>query len=247
MKRQFISCKQCIGLAALLAGLLVGGSVIAQPPPGGPPRFGRGFGGGRGQMTAATVPLDVLTAGLKLSAGQAAKIKTIQAEDHDERSDLEFQPPAGGGRPDPSVFQAAMAKIQALNKKTEGRIQSVLNADQKKEMPLLMQQLGGLRSGGVPVELYTTLGLTGAQKQKIALIGKQSQSEMQTKMQEAMSSGDRQGMREVMQQIRQQSHDRIMAVLSATQKAQVDKYIQDHPRPQGRGPGGPGGPPPGGA
>ena len=79
------------------------------PPPGGPGGFGGpGPGGGRGfggRIQPATVPIEVLTSELRLTATQAEKIKAIQSTYNKERNALMpnggrgFGGPGGQGGP----------------------------------------------------------------------------------------------------------------------------------------------------
>ncbi len=246
-------------LAALLAGTVSSSITLAQGPggpdgpgggPGGPPGHGRGrppFGGMR-RVSALDLPITVLASGLKLTDDQKDKIQQIQQDFRDQRNELmPRRGPDSGGPPDPATMQANMEKMHSLETDASSKINAVLTSDQKTVLPTLIKNIESLRATGIPAELYSKLNLTAAQKKKIADIAQQARTYMQTKMAAAQQSGDFEAARSVMDQVRQDSHSKAMAVLTTEQKALVDQFIKDHPRPQGgRGfgpPNGHGGPP----
>jgi hypothetical protein len=232
------------------------------PPPGGPGGFGggqgpgggRGFGGpggpGGGRIQPATAPVEVLASELKLTTTQADKIKAIQTAYNKDRSALMPNRGGGpggqggdqGGPPDREAMQAMFQKMQTLDKTASDKIAAVLTDDQKTAMPGVLQMLGALQGAGIPPQALASLKLTSAQKTKAVSISK----EMQTAMDQARQDQDR----EAMQEARSKGQTKIQSLLTSDQKAALDKFVKDHPNPQGGrggfggpggGPGGPGG------
>jgi hypothetical protein len=256
-----------------------GGPGRFGPPPGGP-----GFPGFGGRPSVSNVPIGALTAELKLSEKQAQDIKQLQDSFHKQQRAIMpgfpggpggppppggpgGPPPGGPGGPggpppggfgDPEQMRAAMQKMRALDEKTAKQIEAELTDSQKKALPDAMREIGALGQAGIPPDLLGDLNLSADQKSKILAISSQAQQDLRQKMEAIRQSGDFQAMREAMQTYRESSHKQVMAVLSADQRAMVDKFVKDHPMrgpggfpggPGGfgppRGPGGPGGPPQG--
>jgi Spy/CpxP family protein refolding chaperone len=158
----------------------------------------------------------------------------------------------GGGRFTPSP--ADLKKMQDLTTKATSSIDAVLTPAQKKELPGALKEIGTMRNAGIPLETLGDLKLTSTQKTKIASIADKAQKDMEVKVKAA--NGDFQSLMPAIQQARAKTHTDVMATLTASQKAVVEKYEKDHPRRgfgggmggpggggrRGGGPGGPGGP-----
>ena len=248
-------------LAALIAGSFSGSLALAQGPdgpggpgcPGGPPGHGRGrppFGGPR-RVSVIDLPISVLAFGLKLTDDQKDKVRQIQKDFRDQRDELmPRRGPDSGGPPDRSTMQANMEKMRTLETDAASRMKAVLNSDQKAQLPSLLKNIESLRATGIPAELYGKLNLTDTQKKNISEIAQHAQQDMRAKMDAARLSGDFEASRSAMDQAREASHQKAMSALTAEQRAVVEQFIKDHPRPRGgRGfgpPPGHGGPPPNG-
>ncbi len=248
MKIQMGTVRLGVAALSLLTLTLASTTAHAQyqggPPPGGPDGpggrpggpggpGGPGMGRGGGRIQPVTAPIEALVFELNINAAQADKIKAIQAAYRKERDSL--MPPRGNqsGPPDRDAMRAIMEKIQALDKAANAKIVAVLNPGQREALPGVMMLLDALQSVGIPAPVVAELKLTDDQKKQIVVIGKKLQEDMQ----KAMQDQDRQAM----QDARKKAHDEVEALLSDDQKAIIQKFMKDHPRPQG-GPGGPGGP-----
>jgi uncharacterized membrane protein len=192
-------------------------------------------------MSLVDLPPAVLQAGLKLTDSQKTKIARIQEKFQQARKDL--MPLPEEAPPDPESMRDNMEKLRSLHQQATKDIEAVLTTSQKKAIPTVLREIQALRMAGIPAELLGTLKLSDDQRKQIASIVQQAQQETRQKMDAARQSGDRNAMRDIMEQSRQDIHDKAMAVLTDDQKAQVEKFVAEHPLP----PGGPGfGPPPGG-
>lgn len=241
---------QVLGLS-VLALAAVGSLAHAQdggPPPGGRGGFQRGGPGNRmgpREMTVVSAPIGALDASLKLTADQKDKIMALQQQFQQQRREMTPPPPDGqGGPPDFQAMQANREKVQALEQQTGKQIEAILTPEQKKLLPAALKELQAMEMAGIPAPIVADLKLTADQKSKIAAIAQRSQADMQSKMRDAQQSGDFGAMRGMMQENRRQTHDRVFALLTDAQKAQVDTYVQAHPQPNRGGFGGPGGRPP---
>ena len=267
MKAKRSMGKSGLALAAFSAFALCANVAQAQGPgdgPGGPPpgggfggpggpgrggRGGRGGGrmgfGGMGRPTAATVPVSAMVSALKLTDDQQTQIAAIQKDFAATRKSLMPPPPPGGPqgeRPDPQAMRANMEKMRTAETKAENDIKALLTDDQKEALPALLKEVGDLQAAGIPTEILGTLKLTSAQKTKILAINKSQQETMRSEMDAARQSGDFSGMREKMQTMQKATHDKVMAVLTETQKQAIADWEKANPRPRGfGGPGGRGG------
>ena len=234
------------------------GSAHAQRGNGGG-GFGGGFGGPRGggmmQMGLSNLPVDVLVKGLKLTEDQKTKVDDVQKKIR-EAQRAAFgggNNPLGGGagggnRPDPAQLQEMMTKMQEERKKNDAQVEAVLTDDQKKSLPAFLKDVQAYQSAQLPLALIGDLKLTDDQKTKMAAVVKQVQTISQEKRQEAMDNQDFQALREIMTQTQTALKDKTRALLTADQKAMVEKYEKENPNQgfgarggRGGGQGGPGG------
>jgi len=225
-----------LSAVSLTAFAQAGGQAGAGAPgqPGG--RQGRGQGGGRG-AALATIPIATLDSYLKLTADQKAKITAIQAQ---YKEDMKaFVPAQGGTPPDPQTAQDMRQKSRAVSTKADADIKAVFTDDQTKAVDTMNKDLQAYRGVGIPVEILPDLKLTEDEHTKIATIADDSQKEMAAKRQEAQQAGgDPAAMRQAMTDMRKATHDKIIAVLTTSQKATLEAYLKDHPQPQFGGAGG---------
>jgi Spy/CpxP family protein refolding chaperone len=227
------------------------GSALAQRGNGGG-GFGGGFGGQRGgmmQMGLSSLPVDVLVKGLKLSDDQKTKIDDVQKKVR-EAQRAAFgggnNPFGGGGtRPDPAQLQEMMTKMQEERKKNDAQVEAVLTDDQKKALPAFLKDVQTFLTAQLPLALIGDLKLTEDQKTKMAAVVKQVQTISQEKRQEAMDNQDFQALREIMTQTQTALKEKTRALLTADQKAMVEKYEKENPNQGfgGFGRGGRGGAP----
>ena len=213
--------------------------------------FAGGFGGQRGgglmQMGLSNLPVDVLVKGLKLTDDQKTKVDDVQKKIREAQraafsgGNNPFGGGAGGGnRPDPAQLQEMMTKMQEDRKKNDAQIEAVLTDDQKKALPVFLKDVQTFQTAQLPLALVGDLKLTDDQKTKMAAVVTQIQKIAQEKRQEAMDNQDFQSLREIMTQTQTALKDKTRALLTADQKAMVEKYEKENPN-QGFGRGGRGG------
>jgi len=229
------------------------GSALAQRGNGGG-GFGGGFGGfggqrggGMMQMGLSSLPVDVLVKGLKLTDDQKTKVDDVQKKIR-EAQRAAFgggnNPFGGGGnRPDPAQLQEMMTKMQEERKKNDAQVEAVLTDDQKKALPAFLKDVQTFQTAQLPLALIGDLKLTEDQKTKMAAVVKQVQTISQEKRQEAMDNQDFQALREIMTQTQTALKDKTRALLTADQKAMVEKYEKENPNQGFGGRGGRGGAP----
>lgn len=222
-----------LAVVAIAATMSVGVCAFAQQgAPGGGGGQGRRQGGGRGfQPSLSNTPATVLADGLKLTAIQKAKIQAIQDQ---YRKDATALRPAQGEQPAPDFRE----KMQALNEETTKSIEAVLTPDQVAKAPAFLASVGKFRVVGIPLEVLPDLKLTADQKTKIGAIADTAQKKMQEAFQQNQGNGGGGGGFQAIQEMMKANRDAAAAVLTASQKATLDKYNAAHPQ---RGFGGPGG------
>ena len=259
-----------IALSTVAMTLLFGANAAQAQGPGG---FGGGPGGPMGRMpgmqpaNVLTTPIEALQVGLTLSADQKTKIVALQEASRKLQESLRPQFPQGGERPSQEEMQALFtkmregrAKMDEENAKAEKEIMALLTTEQKAALPAFLKEVENWNALGLPLPLYATLKLSDDQKTKINELGRQTRGSLQTRISNAQAAGgDPRTMRDSIQKLMESAHTKALAFLTEEQKAMVEKWDKDHPRPQ-RGPGGrggfggpggfgggPGGPPPAGA
>ena len=216
--------------------------------------FAGGFGGQRGgglmQMGLSNLPVDVLVKGLKLTDDQKTKVDDVQKKIREAQraafggGNNPFGGGAGGGnRPDPAQLQEMMTKMQEDRKKNDAQIEAVLTDDQKKALPAFLKDVQTFQTAQLPLALVGDLKLTDDQKTKMAAVVTQIQKIAQEKRQEAMDNQDFQSLREIMTQTQTALKDKTRALLTADQKAMVEKYEKENPNQGFGGRGGRGGAP----
>lgn len=184
-------------------------------------------GQGRGQVTLASIPVDLLVGPLKLTADQTTKIKVSQ--DKVAKATAEARKATDVGGRDGSGSQAVREAQQTANKE----ITAVLTDDQKWKVEGVVREFGSYQQLGIPLQVVGELKLTDAQKTKVKSVAE----EMQMKAHELRAGGGKPD-RHAMQQMRQGYAVKAMAILTAEQKAAIEKWRQANPMPT------PGGNPP---
>ena len=198
-----------------------------QGGPGGP------GGGGRGRMpmpvSAATIPLEVMTNYLKLTADQVSEIKKITQTVRESGRPPRPQPGEDGERPAPPTPEEREAQRKTMTAafaKASTDITNLLTDSQKPRLATLVKGFDAMQTARIPPFVAQDLKLTDDQWMKIAALGTAA------------------------------THDSVLALLTDAQKSTVESARP--PRrggPGGGGPGGggpdggggrPGGPPPGG-
>jgi hypothetical protein len=136
-----------------------------------------------------------------------------------------------------------MTKMQEDRKKNDAQIEAVLTDDQKKALPAFLKDVQSFQTAQLPLALISDLKLTEDQKTKMAAVVTQIQKIAQEKRQEAMDNQDFQALREIMTQTQTALKDKTRALLTADQKAMVEKYEKENPNQGFGGRGGRGGAP----
>jgi hypothetical protein len=234
-----------------------------QMPPMGPPM------GPPVEISAATVPVTLLIDGLKLSDEQEVKVRGILDKLRDDRRALLPGPGGQGGPsgprgnagqsapggpggpgmmpPDPEAMRAQMDKVRAREKKAAGDVEAVLNGDQKKKLGDLLKDANLLRDAGLPIEVAPSLKLTDEQRTKLKALAPTEKERPQQPPAPGQfgqpGEGPRGGGMGNPQGNRREVTRKALAILTDAQREVVEKYRQEHPRPQmPGGQGGPGGP-----
>ena len=222
---------------ALAVGALVSTTAFAQPPGGG-----FGFGRGNQPLTVATVPADALGKELKLSEEVQKKVAAIQKSVQD-KAQAAMQELRDGGGFNQEAIQELQKTSLANGKKAETEILALLTDDQKEALPEVLKTLQMLQTLGIPMQLNGDLKLTAEQTKALAeraAVVQKERAAVTKQIQEAMASQDMDRVRELAQGMRGTGGGdaKALAILTSEQKAMVEKYIKDHPRPQGRRGGG---------
>jgi Spy/CpxP family protein refolding chaperone len=171
--------------------------------------------------------VDLLAGALKLTDDQKTKIKASQEKVAKATAEAGKAAGAGGGggAGSPAVRDARQAAIKEIT--------AVLTVEQKSEVEGVVQEFGSYQQLGIPLQVLGELKLTDGQKAKIKPIAE----EMQKKVQ-GLRAGGGPPDRQAMQQLRQDYAAKVTPILTAEQKAAIEKWRNANPTQQ------PGGTPP---
>ena len=228
-------------IAALIAGLAIVLAVspmaLAQPPEGGRGRGGRGPGGGMGgpgvMSSVDLVGIEPVQAVLKLSDEQKTKITEITEKLREDRRELR------------QASEFNREEMDKLNSAAAAKVAEVLDADQQKRLVGILAQISLGAALNEP-SVVKELNITDDQKKKLAEVADENRQSMRGLRD--LSPDER---REKMDSLRTEAENRIKAVLTSDQQAQLEqlkgeKFEVDMSRlfgrggPGGRGEGGPG-------
>lgn len=207
-----------IGVLLGTVSLLLAVAVAVQAQGAGERRQGRA---GMMALTLAQIPAVALEQPLALTKEQKEKITAIQTRLREESRGL-----FGGG----GDRQAAIQRRQELNAKATQEIEALLTDAQKQKVPDVIKQMQVYRDCGIPLEVVADLKLTAEQNTKLQALSK----EYQTKI-EGMQAG---GGFEQFRTLRETTRQKALEVLTADQKALIEKWQRENPQLQRRGPGG---------
>jgi len=174
-----------VAMVAALIAVAAALPVIAAPQrPQGGGQGGRGGGmggpgGGMGRRqplpaSAATIPLDVMTGYLKLTADQAAKIKTITQTLREAGRPPRPEPGQDGERPAPPSREEREAQrkvMEAATQKASTEITNLLTDEQKPRLATLVKGFDAMQAARIPPFAAQDLKLTDDQWVKIAALG----------------------------------------------------------------------------
>jgi Spy/CpxP family protein refolding chaperone len=173
-----------------------------------------------GQLTLLQVPADVIAGELKLTGDQQAKVKAVQEKYQASLRGLREQ--QGGDRPSAALAE----KLRETRASAQAEIDAILTAEQKTNAPKVLEGYRRIVMVGIPPQALGVLKLTDAQKTELMTIAKEAQDKMAALPPEERRT---KGM-----DIRRDVRTRMDTVLTAEQKAALQKWQQEH-RPQGRG------------
>jgi len=246
----------CLKLAAVAALVLTVSAAWAQPQGQGR-RGGFGFGRGFGGASDPTILLtqESVQKDLELTDDQKTKVTKLSEDNQQAMQDIRQSVNFQFGQPLSDQDQQTMRKkteeLAAQNKK---KIADILVPQQQQRLDEIALQyslegqafnVAGTASALAGEDLSKKLGLTDDQKKTLENL----QAEAGTKMQDLMGGGGFPDQQE-MAKLRTDFKDKAFAVLTADQKAKLDKMkgkpfdvstIQLFGRGRGRGRGGPGG------
>jgi Spy/CpxP family protein refolding chaperone len=226
-----MSCKTRFMFGSLvvvtLCGLAACESSTAQDNPPARQR-GQGMRGGGGG-TLFLLRNETVQKDLSLTDDQKASVQKLLDSAQEARSSLQGL-----------QGEERTAKMQELRKAQDEKVAGILNDKQKARLKEIGLQVRGA-SALTDKEVAESLKLTDDQVNKIKEIVDAMQKDVQEAFQSAGQGGDRTAVREKATKIRKDSTDKMLAVLSAEQKASFEKMQGAKiDLPQG-GFGGPGG------
>lgn len=234
-----------IGFAACVVSALAV-SAVAQGPGGrggaggpGGGRMGMGMGMGMGGGTSGLLMMKEVREELKLDDDQVKELEDMGKAMMESMQSMRPQP---GQQPDPAAMQANMEKIRKAMAESESKLEEILDPKQLDRLVGLVIQRDNLRAINSKL-VAAKLGITDEQKAKMADVEKESQE----KMRELFQGGFSPEMRDKMREMREESDNKLKAILTDKQKADMEALKGAEfkfPEPQwGRGgPGGQGGP-----
>lgn len=167
--------------AAMTAALLTVAAMLPtiaapQRPQGGGGPGGPGGGGRRQPMpvSAATIPLEVMSAYLQLSAEQTAQIKTITQTLRENGRPPRPEPGQNGERPAPPTREERETQrktMQAAMQKASTEIAGLLTDAQKPRLATLVKGFDVMQAVRIPPFAVQDLKLTDDQWTQIAALG----------------------------------------------------------------------------
>jgi len=208
---------------AFVVALSVTSLAWAQPGggrgPGGPGGFGGGFGGGSLLDLARLEPvqkeieavddqvkgIEKLSEEMRASRGERPQFDRNMTEADREKAFAEMR-------------KQREAEATKANAKL-GEILLPLQIERLEEISLQMRGTAALADPKVAAKL----SLTDDQKKKLEAAQTANMESMRTQMQQLFQGGNREGMREKMEQLRKDADGKVLAVLTADQKAAFEK------------------------
>ncbi len=208
MSRNFRSVSTVAALF-VVGGLTARFATAADPPATPPPaQRGPGFMGG-GMPGLFMLSNEGVQKDLKLSDDQKESITKLQNKAREDFSSLQGL-----------SQEERQPKMQALRKEQEEKIAGILNDKQNARLKeIAIQQAGAMALANK--EVAESLKLTDDQVNKIKELTDSFRQDARAAFQSA--AGDRDAAREAMTKLRKQSNEKIMAVLTADQKAAFEK------------------------
>lgn len=198
----------CTALLALSLPLFAGAQTPAAPTAAAS-QTPRSVRRAEARVRVSSIPINALVVGLRLSKDQENSLTQIQEK---ARTDMQALRPAPGAAPDPD----ASRKLGDVRRQQEADMMAVLTPDQREKLPALFKQVSTLTRVGLPARAVNDLKLTDDQTAKLDQIG----SDTREKIMALPLDQRRTQARDMIRAAREQA----MAVLTADQKAVVEKY-----------------------
>jgi Spy/CpxP family protein refolding chaperone len=140
-------------------------------------------------------------------------------------------------------------KMMEMQQKANNQIVNLLSPTQKKTLAKLLKEQNDYRTVGIPPEAVPGLNLTSEQRQKIANIAEKAQKAQKDAMPQNNNGNNQRPDWQALGQIMRNAHQDALAVLTDSQRAKLQEFMQKNMRPgmggpgmRGPGMGGPGGP-----
>ncbi|TWU22252.1 hypothetical protein Pla52o_33080 [Novipirellula galeiformis] len=213
-------------VAVSLTALLVGDSLAQEGGRRGGNRGGFGGGGfggpGGGDPTLGLLMNEKVREEIALMPEQVEALKKIR-EDGGQRAgrpDFDFRNASEEARAE--FFQKMQAERKERSGKMREQLEEVLLPEQLSRLNELAIQVQGIAALSSE-EVQETLKITDAQKKEFETTRETIQTEMREKMRELMAAGDRDKMREAFGEVREEIEGKVLAVLTADQKAAFEK------------------------
>jgi Spy/CpxP family protein refolding chaperone len=214
MKR---TCYLLLAVSAVMMSL--NAAALAQPGGG---FGGRGFGGGGSLLDLARIEAvqkeievvdDQLTAINKLADELRAQRDSQQGERPDFRNMSEEQRD--------KLFAEMRARREKESLAANAKLAEILLPPQITRLEEISLQQRGTSALGDP-KVAEKLGLSADQKKKLEETMTANMESMRSKMQELFQGGNRDGIREKMQELRKEADEKVLAALTADQKAKFE-------------------------
>ena len=221
-----------------IAVLLVASSAEAQQ------RRGGGFGG-RGGMVPGMDVLMMLTQEpvqkeLKLTTEQTTKVTEAADEMRSEMQEIFSGLQDLSPEERREKMQELRGEAEKMAKELKGKVDALLDPSQKNRLKQLAVQRRGAFGALQDAEVASALKLTDEQKKKVATMAEEARPGRGQGPGGGGGGGDREAMRERFQAMQKERNEKALAILTAEQKADLEKLQGpkfDFP------PGGPGGRP----
>jgi hypothetical protein len=214
------------GVVALLAALLLVPSASAQPGGrGGPGGFG-GFGGGPGGPGGGG-----LLGLLRVEAVQKEieaipdQLEAVQKLEEELRADRPTERPDWRNMSEEDRDKAIAEMRERTTKQAataKSKLAEILLPPQMARLEQIALQQRGIQALS-DEEVAAKLGISAAQKEKIASVAEENRTGMRERMQAIMQGGNRETMREEFAKVRKEMEDKVLAVLTSAQKAKFEE------------------------
>lgn len=179
--------------------------------------FGGGFGGQQTTSRLQLASLSEVQAALKLTDEQKKVAKEVLDKLNADRAEL--RPGGGGGGGNFGAFQEQIAK---LNSEAEAKLAEKLDDAQKKRLTEIFVQVNGT-AALADKEVQKALGLNEETVKKLDEVRTANREATMAALRELGQDATPEQRREKTQSLRKEADEKLLAVLSADQKAAFEK------------------------